>query len=204
MFRCGSVAVDFLGFRVSREASSDRQRFVVWFILDAVLKETVSRVIPVVIMGDSTAENPHKDLAFYPTENNCCEVAPSTSTSPTGVVVSEVDTGETQNMVVEMIPMVQDEIIDAASVIPYCAVLSDGNEDSETANSEGNHQGVVAPVAGLPYSPPEIRRPFKPSNSKRQQLIAKEAAEIYLLRPKSKAGKLIPRGSMAHCKVTIN
>ena len=45
------------------------------------------------------------------------------------------------------------------------------------------------------------RRPFKPSSSKRQQLIGKEAVEIYLLRPKTKAGKLLRRGSMAHCKV---
>ena len=48
---------------------------------------------------------------------------------------------------------------------------------------------------------PTMRRPFKPSSSKRQQLIAKEAVEIYLLRPKTKAGKLLRRGSMAHCKV---
>ena len=98
----------------------------------------------------------------------------------------------------------QNETVDNMSVMPYCTVLFDGNKDAETASCEANQRETVAAAAGLPYSPPEIRRPFKPSNSKRQQLIAKEAAEIYLLRPRSKAGKLIPRGSMAHCKVMTN
>ena len=135
-------------------------------------------------------------MANSPSEELCRENASLPITHPLGVGACEV-----QNMDVQMVPTVQDEVVDSVSVMPYCTVLSEGNEDAETSNSESNHGEVVSAVSGQPYSPPEIRRPFKPSNSKRQQLIAKEAAEIYLLRPKSKAGRLIPRGSMAHCKV---
>eukprot|EP00292_Cryptomonas_paramecium_P033637 CAMPEP_0113705124 /NCGR_PEP_ID=MMETSP0038_2-20120614/26946_1 /TAXON_ID=2898 /ORGANISM="Cryptomonas paramecium" /LENGTH=516 /DNA_ID=CAMNT_0000630073 /DNA_START=232 /DNA_END=1779 /DNA_ORIENTATION=- /assembly_acc=CAM_ASM_000170 len=42
-----------------------------------------------------------------------------------------------------------------------------------------------------------IRRPVKPASSKRQQLISKEAVEIYLQRPQ----KGSRRGGKAHCKV---
>ena len=44
------------------------------------------------------------------------------------------------------------------------------------------------------------RRQFKPASSKRQQLTAEEAAEIYEMRPKIKDGKALKRGSMLKCK----
>jgi len=44
------------------------------------------------------------------------------------------------------------------------------------------------------------KRPFKPSSSKRQQLTAEEAAEIYKLRPQPGKGGTLRRGSMLHCK----
>ena len=44
------------------------------------------------------------------------------------------------------------------------------------------------------------KRPFKPSSSKRQQLTADEAAEIYKLRPLPGKGGSLRRGSMLHCK----
>eukprot|EP00286_Rhodomonas_abbreviata_P009303 CAMPEP_0181325966 /NCGR_PEP_ID=MMETSP1101-20121128/21226_1 /TAXON_ID=46948 /ORGANISM="Rhodomonas abbreviata, Strain Caron Lab Isolate" /LENGTH=250 /DNA_ID=CAMNT_0023434347 /DNA_START=9 /DNA_END=761 /DNA_ORIENTATION=+ len=47
---------------------------------------------------------------------------------------------------------------------------------------------------------PAGHRPFKPSNSKKQQLTAEEAAEIYMMRPKPGVGGLLRRGSMLHCK----
>jgi hypothetical protein len=67
-----------------------------------------------------------------------------------------------------------------------------GCDDMSRASSSESSSKLLEPTQ---------RRPFKPSSSKRQQLIAKEAVEIYLLRPKTKAGKLLRRGSMAHCKV---
>jgi len=42
--------------------------------------------------------------------------------------------------------------------------------------------------------------PFEPSSSKRQQLTAEEAAEIYKLRPQPGKGGTLRRGSMLHCK----
>ncbi|EKX31636.1 hypothetical protein GUITHDRAFT_122181 [Guillardia theta CCMP2712] len=44
------------------------------------------------------------------------------------------------------------------------------------------------------------RRPFKPASSKRQQLTAEEAVEIYKLRPIACKGGNLRRGSMLHCK----
>eukprot|EP00961_Rhodomonas_salina_P074410 999435-Rhodomonas_salina.3 len=45
------------------------------------------------------------------------------------------------------------------------------------------------------------KRPFKPSSSKRQQLTAEEAAEIYSMRPvPSKPGQNFRRGSLVQCK----
>jgi hypothetical protein len=41
---------------------------------------------------------------------------------------------------------------------------------------------------------------FKPASSKRQQLTSLEAAEIFELRPRSKTGKALRRGSMLLCK----
>jgi hypothetical protein len=151
-------------------------------------------------MGDSLKENSSQDPPSWRTEISCCEDV-SLTTQPTVIFVQEIERSDVQNVEIQMVPIAQDESMDSISVIPYCTVLFDGNKDAENATSEVNQREIAAPVAGLPYSPPDLRRPFKPSNSKRQQLIAKEAAEIYLLRPKSKAGKLIPRGSMAHCKV---
>ena len=84
---------------------------------------------------------------------------------------------------------------------------ADDVQDSELgADVAECHSGELASRASSSESSskllePTTRRPFKPSSSKRQQLIAKEAVEIYLLRPKTKAGKLLRRGSMAHCKV---
>ena len=44
------------------------------------------------------------------------------------------------------------------------------------------------------------KRTFKPAYSKRQQLTAEEAAEIFSLRPKPAKGIPSKRGSMIHCK----
>eukprot|EP00960_Hanusia_phi_P050171 760045-Hanusia_phi.AAC.2 len=44
------------------------------------------------------------------------------------------------------------------------------------------------------------RRPFKPASSKRQQLTAEEAVEIYKMRPIAGKGGNLRRGSMLHCK----
>ena len=45
-----------------------------------------------------------------------------------------------------------------------------------------------------------IEKKFKPASSKRQQLTSDEAAEIFELRPRSKTGKALRRGSMLLCK----
>jgi hypothetical protein len=45
-----------------------------------------------------------------------------------------------------------------------------------------------------------VEKRFKPASSKRQQLTSREAAEIFELRPRSKAGKALRRGSMLLCK----
>jgi len=44
------------------------------------------------------------------------------------------------------------------------------------------------------------RRPFKPAGSKKQQLTAEDAVEIFKRRPKIKFGGSLRRGSMLHCK----
>jgi hypothetical protein len=44
------------------------------------------------------------------------------------------------------------------------------------------------------------RRPFKPASSKKQQLTAEDAVEIFKRRPKVKYGGSLRRGSMLHCK----
>ena len=46
----------------------------------------------------------------------------------------------------------------------------------------------------------QMVRKFKPACSKRQQLTAEEAAEIFSLRPKTTNGSNSKRGSMIHCK----
>jgi hypothetical protein len=59
--------------------------------------------------------------------------------------------------------------------------------------------GRSQPVSAL--SDIESGRKFKPSSSKRQQLTAEEAAEIYKMRPKvENYGKRPKRGSMIRCK----
>ena len=45
-----------------------------------------------------------------------------------------------------------------------------------------------------------MRRGFKPPSSKRQQLTAEEAIDIYMLRPRTKKGRSLRRGSMVECK----
>ena len=50
-------------------------------------------------------------------------------------------------------------------------------------------------------SPPTAQKIFKAPSSKRQQLTAVEAAEIFELRPRSSNSKSLRRGSMLMCKV---
>ena len=56
------------------------------------------------------------------------------------------------------------------------------------------------PIGDAPNTDISIKRGFKPPSSKRQQLIAEEAIEIYMLRPRTKKGRSLRRGSMVKCK----
>jgi hypothetical protein len=151
-------------------------------------------------MADTSGNDFHNELTSCSLQNKCSSDTSSINTRSPEVLSPGIEIGKVH----QTVPIAPDDIMDTTSDRPVCAVDLDMKDNAEIANSESFHRedhARAVSIIALPYSPPELRRPFKPSNSKRQQLIAKEAAEIYLLRPRSKAGRLIPRGSMAHCKV---
>jgi hypothetical protein len=97
----------------------------------------------------------------------------------------------------------QDVPMQSSSITETESISNKKASEGQVSQSPAN-QGSASDLSSTEISLlPDLtsRRPFKPSSSKRQQLIGKEAVEIYLLRPKTKAGKLLRRGSMAHCKV---
>ena len=52
-------------------------------------------------------------------------------------------------------------------------------------------------------TPKKAEKWFKPASSKRQQLTSIDAAEIFKLRPQSRMGKTLRRGSMLLCKIML-
>ena len=75
------------------------------------------------------------------------------------------------------------------------ASSSSAKRDDTNSPPRATSPGVVTKAA------PGEARPIKPVSSKRRQLIAEDAVEIFRLRPKMESGTSRKRGSMVRSKI---